>query len=292
MSIWQGKKPKKELSVVVYVPESRLRNPKKMITELWSDLLASRDVGWQMLIRDISGQYRQSVLGVFWAFIPPLVTALSMTLIKNAGVVNIGETALPYPLFVTLNVTLWQLFANGITGSLTAANTAKKTIAKIRVPAEAFLLASLGQTAFNFLIQICLLVILFIWFKIQIGWTIILAPVALIHLLMLGTAIGLFLGPISALYNDVSKVLPFVLQFWLLLTPVVYPVPKGGFWAILVSLNPVTPLIVISRKLITGESLSFVAAFWVMSIVAIVGLFASWIFFRISMPFVVERSSS
>ena len=292
MSTVEGEKPKKAMSVVVYVPESTLRQPKKMFIELWFDLLASRDVAWQMLIRDISAQYRQSFLGILWAFIPPLATALSFTWMKNAQILNLGETSIPYPLFVTLNMTLWQLFASGLTGSIGASQSAKRTIAKIRVPAEAFLLASLGQVCFNFFIQLGLLIVMFIWFKVKVSWTILLAPVALIHLLMFGTVIGLILGPISSLYNDVSKALSFVMQFWLLITPVLYPLPKQGTWSFLIQLNPVTPLIVTCRELITGEAMSNVTGFWLVSALAMIGLVIGLIFFRISMPFIVERSSS
>ena len=96
------------------------------------------------------------------------------------------------------------------------------------------IVAKLGEVFFNFGIKLILIVGLFIWYKIPVTWSIILAPVALIHLVLLGTFIGLLLAPMGALYQDVSKGLTLVTGFWLFLTPVVYPVPSNGVFGSIV----------------------------------------------------------
>lgn len=277
---------------VVYTPESQLRHPLQLFKQMWQDLLASRELAWQLLVRNISAQYRQSFLGIFWAFVPPIVTAIGFTFASNAKIVNIETTDLPYPAYVIFSMTLWQTFVEALNGPSQAVAASKQMLARINFPREALILAKLGEVFFNFAIKLILLVGLFVWYRIPISWTVILAPVALIHLIMLGTFFGLLLAPLGALYNDISKGLTLIVGFWLFLTPIVYPVPSGGGLATLVRLNPVTPLLVTTRELATTGVVSNSYGFWVTSLVAIVGLLLAWLVYRLAMPFVVERISS
>jgi lipopolysaccharide transport system permease protein len=66
----QNKRPISDLPEVVYTPESILRRPRELFRQMWRDLLASRELAWRLIVRDISAQYRQSFLGVAWAFLP------------------------------------------------------------------------------------------------------------------------------------------------------------------------------------------------------------------------------
>lgn len=279
-------------SVVVYSPESRLKHPLQLFQEMGRDLLASRELAWRLLVRDLSAQYRQSFLGVFWAFVPPIATAIGLTLASNAKILNVGNTDLPYPAYVMFSMTLWQTFTEALNGPLQAVGAAKPMLARINFPREAIILSQLGQVFFNFAIKLILIVALFIWFKMPLTWTVILAPVALVHLIALGTCIGLLLVPIAALYDDISRGLTLALGLWLFLTPVIYPVPQKGAFATLVQLNPVTPLLVTIRELATTGVVSHPTGFWVVSAIAMVGLLLGWLFYRIAMPFVVERISA
>ena len=100
------------------------------------------------------------------------------------------------------------------------------------------------------------------------------------------------LSPLGVLYQDVSKGLTLLTSFWLFLTPVVYPVPTEGIFGQIVKLNPVTPLLVTTRELATTGIISEPLGFWLVSIITIIGLFVTWVGFRLAMPFVVERVSS
>lgn len=278
---------------VVYTPESEIRHPVQLFKRMWQDLFASRELAWQLLRKNISVQYRQSLLGIFWAFVPPIVTAIGFTFANNAKIVNIGATDIPYPAYVMFSMALWQTFTEALNGPILGVNSAKPMLAKINFPREALILAKLGEVFFNFGIKLILIMLVFIWFRIPVSWTVILAPVALIHLVMLGTAFGLLLAPLSALYNDISKGLTLLIGVWLFLTPVVYPDPRGGgLVAKLVQLNPVTPLLVTMRELATTGAVSNPFGFWLASLIAIVGLLVAWLTYRLAMPFVVERMSS
>lgn len=289
----QTQKVGQGLPRVVYTPESRVRHPLQLFKEMGRDLLASRELAWQLMVRDISAQYRQSFLGIFWAVIPPIVMAAGFTLASNSKVIAIGATDLPYPAYVMFSMTLWQTFVEALNAPVQAVAEAKQMLAKINFPREALILAKLGQVFFNFAIKLILIVGLFVWFQIPVSWSAILAPVALIHLVMLGTFFGLLLTPFGALYQDFSKGLTLATGFWLFLTPVIYPVPSGsGIFGAIVKLNPVTPLLVTTRELATKGVVSDPQGFWVASLIAIVGLLLAWMVYRLAMPFVVERMSS
>nr|WP_254433182.1 MULTISPECIES: ABC transporter permease [unclassified Dolichospermum] len=277
---------------VIYTPESRIRHPKQLLQEMVRDLLASRELAWRLLVRDISAQYRQSLLGVLWAFFPPIITALGLVVAKNAGAVNIGMTEIPYPAYVMFSMSLWQTFVEALSGPLAAVGGARSMLAKINFPKEAIILAKLGEVFFNFGIKLILIFGLFLWFHIPVTWSVFLAPVALIHLIILGTAIGLLLAPLGTLYGDVGRVIPLIVTPWMLLTPVIFPVPKQGWFSVVVSWNPVTPLLVTARDLAISGVVSNPTGFWLVSGLSFVLLFVAWILYRLSMPFIVERMSS
>jgi len=277
---------------VVYTPESLLRHPIQLFKQMGRDLLASRELAWRLMVRDISAQYRQSFLGVIWAFLPPIVMAAGFTLASDAGAIAIDTTDLPYPAYVMFSMALWQTFVEALNGPVQAVTVAKPMLAKVNFPREAIILAKLGEVFFNFAIKLILIVGLFIWFRVPVSWTAILAPVALIHLILFGTFIGVLLAPLGVLYQDVSKGLTMITGFWLFLTPVVYPVPGEGTFGSLVRLNPVTPLLVTTRELATTGVISDPTRFWIASIITVVGLLLTWVAFRLAMPFVIERVSS
>jgi lipopolysaccharide transport system permease protein len=285
-------KPKYRNYEVVYTPESTLKKPVKLLGEMWRDLLNSRELAWRLMVRDISAQYRQSFLGIIWAFLPPIVMAIGFTLASEANVINIGKTDLPYPAYVMFSTALWQTFVEALNGPVQAVTVAKSMLARVNFPREALILAKLGEVFFNFFIKLILIAGLFIWFKVPVSWTLILTPVAIIHLVLLGTFMGIFLAPLGILYQDVSKGLTLMTGFWLFLTPVVYPVPTQGTFGLLVKLNPVTPLLVTARELATTGVVSQAIGFWTVSAITLVGLFITWLGFRLAMPFVVERVSS
>jgi lipopolysaccharide transport system permease protein len=244
------------------------------------------------MVRDISAQYRQSFLGIAWAFLPPIVMAAGFTLADEAKVFNVGATDLPYPAYVMFSTALWQTFVDAINGPVQAVTVAKPMLARVNFPREAIILAKVGEVLFNFAIKLILIVGLFLWFRIPITWTVILAPVAIIHLIILGTFMGTLLSPVGILYQDVPKALTMITSFWLFLTPVVYPVPNEGTFGALVRLNPVTPLLVTARELATTGVISNAYGFWVVSIISFVGLLLTWVAFRLAMPYVIERVSA
>ena len=276
----------------IYTPQSELRHPKRMFRQMWRDLLAARSLAWRLMVRDISAQYRQSFLGIAWAFIPPIAMAVGFTLAGNARAISIGETDIPYPAYVMFSTALWQTFVESLQGPVQASTDAKPMLARVKFPREALILAKLGEVVFNFGIKMILICALFLIFRVPVSWTVILAPVALIHLILLGTFFGILLAPLGLLYKDISKGLTMLMGLWLFVTPVVFPVPQEGAFATIVKLNPVTPLLVTTRELATTGILTQQTGFWVASLFTLVGLVVTWVGFRIALPFAIERVSS
>ena len=278
---------------VTYRPESRMRHPLQLFREMWIDLLSSRELAWQLMKRDISAQYRQSFLGIAWAIIPPIVAAVGFTFATNSNILNIGETDLPYPAYVMFSTALWQTFVEAVTLPMQNVVQAKMMLAKISFPRESLILAAVGQVLFNFAWKLILIIGMFFWFRMPTSASVLLAPVALIHLVVLGTAIGTFLAPLGALYTDFARGVPLIMSAMIFFTPVVYPLPNSdGFFNLVVNLNPVTPLLMTIRELATTGIVSDAAGFWASSILALFGILVSWLVYKLAMPYTIERMSS
>lgn len=279
--------------VKIYRSVSAMRRPIRLFRAMGRDFLASRDLAWQLLQRDIAAEYRQSLLGITWAIIPPIATAAVFTYASNAKILNIGETELPYPAYVLLSTALWQTFQEAIQMPMQKVNQAKTMLAKISFLREALILSGVGQVCFLFFFKLILIIGMFLWFQMPVTMSALLAPIGLIHLIIFGTAIGVLLAPIGTLYKDFNKGIGIVTRLWLFLTPVIYPIPEGdGFWGLLVRLNPATPLLVTTRELATTGTISDPTGFWGVSTFAFGLLLFAWLNYRLAMPYVIERLSS
>lgn len=281
----------KKTREIIYSPTSRIRSPRRLLAEMGEDLWLSRDLAWRLFIRDIQSQYRSSFLGTAWAIVPAAITAGGLAFASEAGVINVGQTDIPYPAFVMLGTILWQTFLDSFKSPEQAIKSSRTVLSRVKFPHEAIILSQLAQVLFDLLLKLVLLVILFIIFKVSVGWTVLLAPFAFISLIVLGTGLGLFLVPINHLVQDVSRSMDVVLLVWFFLTPVIYPVPTNPILAFLVRLNPVAPLLVTARELTTTGNVSEPIGFAVMSLIAIATLLFGWLVFRLSIPFLVERIS-
>jgi homopolymeric O-antigen transport system permease protein len=277
---------------VVLTPESGLRHPLQLGRDMLRDVARSRELAWRLLVRDLRAQYRQSIFGIAWAFLPPIVMAVAFTLARKTQILVVGETSLPYPVYVLFSTILWQTFVEALNGPLVALSQAKPMLSRINFPREALILAKLGELIVNFAIKLLPLAAVLIWFAIPVHWTVVLAPAGLVALVLLGTLFGLVLAPLGLLLHDVPKGIPLVTAAWFLLTPVVYPVPAGGLFATVVKLNPVTPLLVSTRELVTSGMLSDPRAFVAVGLLTLLGLAAAWVVYRLAMPFALERISA
>ncbi len=280
------------LKKTFYSPESQLRQPSILIREMLSDLFASRGLAWRLFVRNISAQYRQSILGYLWAFLPPLFSMAIWVLLNSQKIINIDDPGMPYPLFVLTGTVLWQTFVDAINSPLKLVTESKEMLAKINFPREALILAGLLEVIFNFFIRILLLVAIFVWYRTPVTGTAGLAFLGVLVLIVLGLMIGILLTPLGVLYNDVGRTIAIFTQFWFFLTPVIYPMPKEGIVALIVQYNPVTPVLVSVREWLILGSSSQLMGFCVVSFVSVGFLLLGWVLYRIAMPHLIARISA
>jgi len=279
--------------ISIYTSESALRQPLRLLRELFRDLAQGRQLGFALAVRDLKAQYRQSLLGIVWAFGPPIFLAVMLTVAKSNKLYNPGLTTLPFPAYVLISTSLWQIFTASLSGPMTALQANKGLLTKVRFPREAVIFADLYKIFFTALIQIALIAATFIWFHIPVKPSMIFAPFALIALVILGTSIGLFLAPIGTLYRDVANSMQIITLVWLTITPVTYPYPHyAGLFATTVRLNPVTPLLVTVRELAAGEPLTLLPQFFMVVGGSLALLLVGLVVLRVSIPLLIERWSA
>jgi lipopolysaccharide transport system permease protein len=275
--------------ITIYTPDSLLTNPLKMAREMLRDLSASRELAWRLTVRDLSAQYRQTLLGFLWALILPLANTLVWIFLSRSGVVNISDTLLPYPIYVFTGTMLWAILMDALNAPLQMVTASKSMLAKINFPREALVVAGIYQTLVNALIKVILLLIALVAMGIHPSWDLMLFPISILSLILVGTVIGLALTPVGLLYTDVGKAVPLLMQFLMYLTPVVFAMPKEGLPAAVFQLNPLTPLILTARDWLTGLTPEYLGYFMAINVISIILLFMFWIVYRLAMPILIER---
>ena len=278
--------------VTVYTPDSSLSHPLIMAREMLRDLFASRELAWRLAVRDIRAQYRQAFLGILWAFILPLANTVTWIFLSRTGIVAVGETALPYPVYVFTGTMLWAILMDAINAPLQQTNAARSMLAKLNFPREALVISGIYQTLFNGGIKIALLIGALILLGINPGWSVLFFPLGILSFVLVGTAVGLLITPVGMLYTDVGRALPLLMQFLMYLSPVVFPMPKEGWAALVFKINPLTPLILTTRDWLTGFSPEFIGYFLAVNIAALALSLMVWVAYRLAMPILIERMSA
>jgi lipopolysaccharide transport system permease protein len=274
---------------IVYTPDSPLRDPGKLLREMLRDLVASRELAWRLFVRDTRAQYRTSILGYVWVFLPPMAASLPFVFLNAQGVVSVGNTPIAYGAYALIGTIIWQTFVDSLNVPLRTTYAARSLLTRINFPREALLLSGLMQVGFSFLVRLALLALVLIWFQIALPTTAILFPVGILALVLAGFVIGLALTPFGLLYGDVQQALPILTTLLMLLTPVLYPVPETGLAAAVAALNPLTPLVVNTRDWLTTGQIAPVSGFIVVSATASALLLLGWICYRVALPHLVAR---
>ena len=287
-----GEPPAEAAALAIYTPISRRGSFGSRVRDMWRDLMTARSLAWRLMRRDISAQYRQSVLGVLWVLLSPLATALVFIILQGRNVLNLGETSIPYPVYAMMGTILWQLFATSFGAPLLAVSSNQDILAKVNFPRESLILAAGGRLVFELLIKMALLAVVMAVFRSPVSWWALLSPLAMLALILLGMSLGLLITPVATLYKDISLALPHVIMLWFLVTPAVYPAPQAGLFGLIMKLNPVAPLLTAARDLAT---LGVLPEPWLclgVSLGALVLLILAWTTFRVAMPILIERMNA
>lgn len=273
----------------VYTSDSPLRRPGRLLRDMLRDISESRELALRLFLRNVKSKYRQTMFGYVWAFLPPVVTTVVFVFLNSQKIINVGDTDIPYPAYVLIGTLLWQGFVDALNSPLRAMNESKSFLVKINFPREALVLAGVGEVLFNFTIRLVLFFAVFLWYRLSLPLSILFAPVGILALIALGLMFGLLLAPLGMLYQDLEKALPLITTVWLLLTPVVYPPLTNWPASLLSSLNPVSPLLVTTREMLTQGSFSQLTGFMVVGLTTCILLLLVWILCRLALPHLIER---
>lgn len=278
----------------IYSAQSSLRRPGAFFAAAFTEVVSRRtwELALQLARRDIAASYRQSLLGYAWSVLPTIALAVALSIATQNGVIRFGTTAIPFPAYVIIGFVLWQVFVEALTGPLNALHQARPMLARINLPKEALILGKVLELLFNLVPKLALVAAVLIWHGLSPSWTVVLAPLGIAALILLGTALGVFLSPIGLLYDDVRRTLPLAVQFGLIVTPVLYAVPMGGSFATIVHANPVTPLLVTAREWLSGGAGTMLVPFLCVAAGSFIFLVICLLGLRLTSPYAVERLSS
>lgn len=209
----------------------------------WKELWQYRELLRFLIVRDIKVRYKQTVLGGLWAILQPFMSMVVFTIFFGM-LAKIPSDNLPYPIFVYTALLPWQFFSGGIGSSGNSLVANSHLISKVYFPRMIIPAASLGAGCLDFLIAFVLLILMMFYYGIFPGLGILLFPFLMILVALASLGVGMILAALNVSYRDFRYVIPFLVQFWLFATPVIYPaslVPDKWRW--LINLNPMAGLI-------------------------------------------------
>lgn len=204
------------LPLVVIEPTRRAATLR--LGELW----AYRELLYFLVWRDVKVRYKQTALGAAWAILQPLMTAAVFTIFfgRLAGIASDG---LPYPLFSYSGLLVWMFFAQGLSQSSNSVVGSAQLITKVYFPRLVIPLAAVLSGLVDFAVALPLLGMMMWYYGIWPGVAVLAMPFLAVLALVAAIGVGLWLSALNVEYRDVRYVVPFLVQLWLFVTPVIYP---------------------------------------------------------------------
>lgn len=206
-----------------------------------------------LIRRDIKVRYRQTVLGGLWAILQPL-TAMAIFTVIFGNLAGMPSDGHPYALFVYSALLPWTFFANAVGASGTSLVGSAALISKVYFPRVIIPVASVGSGMVDFAVAAAILFVLMPIYGVALSVHLLLVPVLVAVLVLVTLGVGMLLSALTVAYRDFRYVVPFMLQVWMFVTPVVFPaslVPEKARWILL--LNPMTGVIEGFRSVVLGK---------------------------------------
>ena len=210
-------------------------------------------------------------------------------LLRSQRIIDIGETETPYPVYVITGLVIWEAFKSALNSPSLMIDRSSSLLTKVNFPREALLIAGFGHVCLDLAVRLLLLAFVFLWFRIPVATTVLLAPVGLLAVIGLGYGIGLLLVPAGMLFRDIGRALTAAISVWFFLTPVVYPPPTGVAGFYINRLNPVSPLLIGTRELLTTGNVTRPWDFVLAAAIGIIFFVLGWTLFRLATPHLIAR---
>ena len=216
------------------------------IREFW----AYRELVYFLAWRDVKVRYKQTVLGVLWAVIQPFFTMVLFTLLFGQ-LAKIPTDGIPGPIFYFSALVPWIYFSSTVTNAGMSLVANSGLLTKIYFPRIILPAAAALSNLVDFLISSVFVVGFIVYYRIPVGWNLLLWPILVVLLILLALSLGMFFAALNVKYRDIKYALPFFIQLLLFATPIIYPasmIPERFQW--LLALNPLSSLIEVFRYVV------------------------------------------
>ena len=255
----------REAHAVTYTPAGPIRaaDPRYVpaVWRLARDTWRSRDMIIRLVRRDIQSRYRQFYLGSIWVVLQPAITIAVFLVLNRTGVLNVGNVPAPYPLFALAGITIWQLFASGVTQGTNSLASAGPLLIKVNVSKAALVVASLGTTLVEFAVRLGFVAGLYVFYGLHPSAVELAAVPALIPLVVLTLALALAQAVMGVVMRDVANLIPTLLGLLVFLMPIYYETPSSPTFAKINGWNPLYHLVCGPRDLLFRGHLSHPVGF-------------------------------
>jgi lipopolysaccharide transport system permease protein len=246
----------------------RVIEPGSMARGFWSELWRYRELFFVLAWRDIAVRYKQTIMGLLWAIIRPLVTMVIFTVIfgKIAGLAS--ASGVPYALLVFAGVLPWTLFSTALSDAANSVVGNPDLVRKVYFPRIIIPAATIVIGLADFLISLAILFGLMVFYRFVPGWQIVALPAFALMAALAALGPGLYFAAMTVKYRDFRILVPFALQFGLYISPVGFSsalIPET--WRLLYSLNPMVGIVDGFRWSILGDASAFG---WQSSLISVV----------------------
>ncbi len=234
--------------------------PGRASKQYWHDLWQYRELLFFLAWRDISVRYKQTVIGIAWAVIRPVLTALILVVVFGR-IAQLPSGGVPYTLLVLSGMLAWQLFATGMSASSESLVANANLVSKVYFPRLVVPLSAVGVSFVDFLVTLPILFMSMLYYGHALTWRIVFFPVFALMAMLASLSVGIFLCAVNVRYRDFRYALPFLVQFGLYVTPVGFSLAavqeRSPNLAWLMAFNPITGIIEGFRWSILGQSAGF-----------------------------------
>lgn len=251
------------------------------LREIWGH----RELLYFLTWRDVKIRYKQTLLGVAWAVLQPLLTMAIFTVLfgRLAGMPSEG---VPYPLFAYAGLLPWTFFASAVTSSGNSLVLNHSLLTKVYLPRVLIPGAAVAAFLVDFAIALSLVAVLMWWYRVVPTWSLAMVPALTVLVFGLALGIGMGLAALNVRYRDVRHALPFLVQMWMFLSPVIYPpaiLPLRWRWVL--GLNPLSGVIEGFRAALLGRAFDWPSLGLSALIMVVCLAAASWYFRRVERTF-------
>lgn len=211
--------------------------------QYWQDLWRYRELFYFLAWRDILVRYKQTIIGIAWALIRPLLTMVVFTIVFG-NLAKLPSEGAPYPIMVFAGMLPWQFFANALAECSNSLISNSNLIAKVYFPRLIIPASAVIVSFVDFMISGIILLGLMVWYNFIPTWRIISLPFFIAIAFAASMGAGLWLASLNVKYRDFRYIVPFIVQFGLYISPVGFSstiVPEK--WRLLYSLNPIVGVI-------------------------------------------------